>query len=64
MKFIYKPCVCDKDVMKPDEIITNGSLVQEAIREYHHIVASNQWENTDIKKESQDEPLVLKAFNL
>ena len=28
MEFIKKLCVCDKDVMQPDDIITYGSLVQ------------------------------------
>ena len=31
MEFIKKCLVCDKDIMQPDEIITYGSLVQEAM---------------------------------
>ena len=45
--------------MQPEEIITYGYLFQEAISEYHKIFTSKQWEPTDIKEKSQDEPLPL-----
>ena len=32
MEFIKKLCVCDEDVMQPDDIITYGSYVQEYMR--------------------------------
>ena len=32
MEIIKKICVCDEDVMLPDNIITYGSLVQESMR--------------------------------
>ena len=47
--------------MQPDEIITYGHLVQEAMREYRNIVDSKWWEPTDSKKKSQDDILLLKA---
>ena len=34
---------------KTDYIITYGSLVQEAMREYSNIVDIKQWEPTDIE---------------
>ena len=43
MEFIKKTCVCDEDVMQPDDIITYVSLVQEAMHEYCSIVDSKQW---------------------
>ena len=52
MEFIKKLCACDEDVMQPDEIISYGSLVQEAMREYHNIVDSKQWEPNDREKKS------------
>ena len=61
MKFINKLCVCDKDVMRPDDIITYDYLVREAMVEYHNIVDSNEWEPIDNKKISKDEPLLMMA---
>ena len=60
MYFIKKMCMCDEDIMKLDEIITYGSLVQEAMREYLNIVDSKRREPTDSKKRSKYEPLLLK----
>ena len=53
MEFVKKPFVCDKDIMKTDDIINYGYFVQEALREYRNIVESNQWEPTDGKKLSK-----------
>ena len=33
-EFIKKLCVCDQDVVQPEDIISYGSLVQEAMGEY------------------------------
>ena len=40
MELIKNICVCDKNLMRPDYIITYGFLVQYAIREYCNIVDS------------------------
>ena len=45
--------------MRPEEIITYGSRVQEAMGEYRNIVNSQQWEPTDIKENYQDDHLPL-----
>ena len=50
MEFIKKLCVCDKNFMRPDGIITFGFLVQESMREYRNIFDSNKLEPTDGKK--------------
>ena len=63
-EFIDKLCVCDKDVMQPDEIITYGELVKEAMREYHNLFDSNWWEPTNSKKQSKDETLLLKFYTV
>ena len=55
-KFVY-----NKDVIQPGDIIAYGSLVQQAVGEYHKFFDSKQWEHTDIKEKSQDEPLPMKA---
>ena len=47
MEFIKRLCVCEKYVMKIDDIITYGHLVQEAIREYCNIFYSKRGEPTD-----------------
>ena len=52
--------VCDKDVMRPDDIITCGSPVQEAMCGYRNIVDSKRWEPTYSKKSSKDKTLLLK----
>ena len=64
MNFIKKNCVCDEDVVRPDEIITYWSLVQQYMREYRNIVDSERWEPTGSKKKFQDEPLLLKYFTV
>ena len=51
----------DEVVIRPDEIITYGSLVKEDMREYHNIVDSKRWEPTDNKKISKSKPLLLKS---
>ena len=61
MQFINKLCVCDKYVMWTDDISNCGSMVQEPIREHRKIIDSKRWEPTDSKKNSKDEPLLLKA---
>ena len=43
VEFIKKNCVRDEYVMPHDDIITYGSLFQEAMREYCQIVDSRQW---------------------
>ena len=48
-EFIKKLCVCDEDVMQPEELITYYSLVQEATHVYCYIVDSKQWETDDSK---------------
>ena len=45
--------------MRPEELITYGSLVQEDMGEYHNVFTPKQWEPTDIKEKSQDEPLPM-----
>ena len=61
IKFSKKPLLCDKDVIKTDDIITYGFLVQESLREYSNIINSKRWEPTDIKNISKDESLLLTA---
>ena len=61
VEFIKKLCVCDKDVIQPDDIITQGSFVQEAMRGYRNIVDSEWWEPIDSNKNYKYEPLLLKA---
>ena len=56
--------VCDEEVMQTDNIITYGFLVQEALREYSKIVDSKQWEHTDSKETSKDEPLLMMDSNV
>ena len=43
-EFINKLCVCDMDVIIPDELITYESLIQEDTREYRNLVDSKLWE--------------------
>ena len=50
IEFIKKLFVSDEYFMQLDDIITNGSLVQKYIGEYHKIVDSKQWEPSDSKK--------------
>ena len=59
MEFVKKPLLCDKDVMKTDDIITYGFLVQESLLEYSSIFNPNRWEPTDIKNISKDTYLLL-----
>ena len=61
MEFIKKLFVCGEDVMKLDDIIKYGPLVQEAMREYCIIMDSKRWEPADSKNISKDEPLLLMA---
>ena len=42
--FIKKLRVCDMDDISKEDLITYESLVQEATREFHDLVDSNQWE--------------------
>ena len=58
---LKKPLLCDEDVMKTDDIITYGFLVQEYLQEYSYIVDSDRWEPTDIKNISKDGYLILMA---
>ena len=53
MDFIKNFFVCEKYFMQPNDIITYGSLVQGAMREYHNSVESKRWERTDIKNISK-----------
>ena len=59
MTFIKKLCVCDEDLIRLNDVITYGSLVQEAMHEYRNIFDSKRWEPTDSKNISKDEPLLL-----
>ena len=61
MEFVKKPLLCDEDGMHTDDIITNGSLVHEYLREYSNIVDSKWWESTDIKNIFKDGYLLLMA---
>ena len=63
-KFINKLCVCEKYFIRPDDIITYGTLVQEDMCEYRNILDSKRWEPTDSFKKSQDQPLLLKDFTV
>ena len=38
--FIKKIHICDEEAMQPDGLIAYGSLVQEAMSEYHNIFTS------------------------
>ena len=42
MEFIKKICVCNKYVMRPDDIIIYGSIFQEDMHVYHNIVESKR----------------------
>ena len=50
MELINKLFVCEEDQIQPEYIINYGSLVQEAMGEYHNIVDSKWWDPTDIKE--------------
>ena len=62
--FIKKLCVCGLDVILPEELITYESLVQEATREYHDLVYSNQWDLATGKDKYQDQPSLPKAYTV
>ena len=47
--------------MKLDEIITYGFLVQEYMCGYLIIIESRRWETIYGKKNTQNEPLLMKA---
>ena len=47
--------------MQPEDIITYGSLVQEAMSQYHNIVDSKKCEPTDNKVTYKYELLLLMA---
>ena len=53
--------MCDKDGIRRENIIAYGLLVQYNMGEYRNIFYSKQWDTTNIKKNSQDDPLSLKA---
>ena len=59
MGFAKKYFVYDEEVMQTDDIITYGFLVKDGFIEYRNSVESKQWEPTDKKKISKDEPLLL-----
>ena len=59
--FIKGIHVCDKDGIRRENIIAYGLLVQYNMGEYRNIFYSKQWDTTNIKKISQDDPLSLKA---
>ena len=61
MEFIKKICVCDMDIISPEDNITYASPVQEATREYHDIANSKRWEPATNNEKSQDQPLINKA---
>ena len=48
--FIKKLCMCDMDVVSPEDIITYESLVQEFTHEYRNFVYSKWWEPATGKK--------------
>ena len=43
MEFIKKMCAFYEHVMRPDDIIIYGSLVQETMHEYRNIFDSKRW---------------------
>ena len=43
MAFINKLCVCEEYFIRPDDIITYGTLVQEDMCEYRNILDSKRW---------------------
>ena len=63
-EFSKKLFVCDEYVIRPDDIITYGYHVQEAMRKYCSLFDSNEWETTYGKNNSKYEPLLLKASNV
>ena len=63
-EFIKKLCVCDMDVLSQEDIITYGSLVKEATREYRDLVDSKQWEPATSKEKSQYQPFLPKAYTV
>ena len=56
--------VCDKDVMKTDNIINYDFLVQDNLQEYSNIVDSKRWETTDSNNTYKDEPLLMMDYNV
>ena len=56
--------LCDMYVTSQEELITYESLVQEAMREYRNIVDSKEWEPDNSKENSQDQPLLPKAYTV
>ena len=63
-EFIKKLCVCDRDVLSQENLITYESLVQEATREYRDLVDSKRWEPATSKEKSQDQPSIPKAYTV
>ena len=63
-EFINKLCVCDMDVISQEDLITYGSLVQEATQEYRDLVDSKRWELAIRKENSQDQPSLPKAYTV
>ena len=63
-EFINKLCVCDIDVISPEELISYESLVQEVPCDYCNIVNSKRWEQATGKNISQDQPSLPKAYTV
>ena len=52
------------DVLSQEDLITYGSLVKEATREYRDLVDSKQWEPATSKEKSQYQPFLPKAYTV
>ena len=63
-EFIKKLRVCEMDVLSQEDLITYQSLVQEATREYRNLVDSKRQELATSKENSQDQPLIPKAYTV
>ena len=63
-EFINKLCVCDRDVISQQDLLTYESLVHQATREYPDLGDSKRQEPATIKEKSQDQSSLPKAYNV
>ena len=63
-EFVNKICVCDMDIISPEELISYESLVQDSKLLYWYPVSSNRWEPVKSKDKFQDQPSLPKSHNL
>ena len=52
------------DVIQPEGLTTNKSLVQDATTEYCDLVDLKQWEPDASEEKYQDKPLSPKEYNM